>query len=429
MIVQVKLWDTLVGAVAWDNRRNTGVFEFSEDFVQQGLDTAPITMPLNDLQRGQRIFSFPELSVKTFEGLPGMLADALPDAFGNSVLRAWLRSQNRTANSLTPLEKLSYMGKRAMGALEFEPSHSVANPQEEIEVGRLVDMANMVLQKKEEVNLNLSEKEEHAMAQLIQIGASAGGQRAKAIVGYNPITKQMKSGQVALDKGFKYYLLKFDGVSDSSLGDPKGYGHSEMAYHKMALDCGIAMMPCTLFEENGRAHFMTQRFDRVEGGGKLHMQTLCAISHFDYNQPGIYDYEDAFEEMRALNLGYDEMEALYRRMLFNVVARNQDDHTKNISFLMDQSGQWKLSPAYDLTWSYNPTGDWTNVHQMSIGGKRDNFTKAALIELGKRQSIKKPEMILEQVVDVVNDWRKYSTAYDVPQALSSRIKESHRLNW
>ena len=429
MIVQVKLWDKLVGAVAWDKRRNTGVFEFTEAFVQHGLDTAPLTMPLADLQRGQRIFSFPELSVKTFEGLPGMLADALPDAFGNAVLRAWLRTQNRTAESLTPLEKLSYMGKRAMGALEFEPTQTVVQAQEHIEVGRLVEMTNKVLNEKEGLNLDLSQEEEQVMGQLIQIGASAGGQRAKAIIGYNPTSKQVKSGQIALDSGFNYYLLKFDGVSDTSLGDPKGYGRSEMAYYKMALDCGIDMMPCALFEENGRAHFMTQRFDRLAGGEKLHMQTLCGMSHFDYNQPGIYDYEDAFEEMRALNLGYNEMEALYRRMLFNIIARNQDDHTKNISFLMDQSGKWKLSPAYDLTWSYNPQGSWTNVHQMSVAGKRDGFLKSELLEVGKRQAVKQPERILEQIVEVVSNWQQYSTAYEVPQLLSNRIKESHRLNW
>lgn len=429
MIVEVKLWGEQIGAVAWDQRRNIGVFEFTEAFVQKGLDTAPLTMPLDDLKRGQHIFSFPELSTRTFEGLPGMLADALPDAFGNAVLRTWLRVQNRTAESLTPLEKLSYMGKRAMGALEFEPTQTVTEPQEEIEIGRLVNMTNKVLQEKETVDLDLSVKEEQSMAQLIQIGASAGGQRAKAIIGYNPTTKQVKSGQVSLDKGFKYYLMKFDGVSDSSLGDPVGYGRSEMAYHKMALDCGIEMMPCALFEENGRAHFMTQRFDRLEGGEKIHMQTLCAMSHFDYNHPGIYDYEDAFEEMRALGLGYDEVEALYRRMIFNVVARNQDDHTKNISFLMDQSGQWKLSPAYDLTWSYNPQGDWTNVHQMSIAGKRDGFTKPELIEVGKRQSIKQPERILEKVVEVVHNWQQYSDAYEVPQSLSKQIKKTHRLKW
>lgn len=429
MIVQVKLWGELVGAIAWDNRINTSVFEFSEEFVTRGLDTAPITMPLADLERGRRIFSFPELPVKTFEGLPGMLADALPDAFGNTVLRAWLRAQNRSSDSLSPLEKLSYMGKRAMGAFEFEPTTSVVAPQEEIEVAHLVTMTNKVLQEKESIELDLSEGEEQAMAQLIQVGASAGGQRAKAIVGYNPKTGKMKSGQVDLDEGFEYYLLKFDGVSENNLGDPKGFGRSEMAYHKMATDCGIHMMPCTLFEENGRAHFMTQRFDRIEGGGKLHMQTLCAMSHFDYNQPGIYDYEDAFEEMRALNLGYDEMEALYRRMLFNVVARNQDDHTKNISFLMNQSGEWQLSPAYDLTWSYNPTGAWTNVHQMSIGGKRDGFLRADLVEVGKRQSIKFPERILEHIVDVVSNWSDYGDMYEVPSALSKRIKSSHRLNW
>lgn len=427
MIVQVKLWGRLVGGIGWDRRRNTGVFEFADDFIDSQLDVAPLTMPLEDIQRGQRTFIFPRLSVRTFEGLPGMLADALPDAFGNTVLRAWLRSQNRTADSLTPLEKLSYMGRRAMGALEFEPTVDVVEPKDKIEVSHLVSLTNKVLAEKTSVELDLSHDEERAMAELIQVGASAGGQRAKAIIGYNPDTKQIRSGQIELDEGYKYYLLKFDGVSESNLGDPIGYGRSEMAYHKMALDCGIEMMPCTLYEENGRAHFMTQRFDRGEAGEKFHMQTLCAMSHFDYNQPGIYDYEDAFEEMRALNLGYNELEELYRRMLFNVVARNQDDHTKNISFLMSKTGQWRLAPAYDLTWSYNPQGEWTNVHQMSIGGKRDSFLKTELLEVGKRQSIKRPERILEHIQEIVSNWAKYSKMYEVPEQLSEKIKESQRL--
>lgn len=429
MIVQVKLWGDLIGAVAWDAKRNTSVFEFTEDFVRLGLDTAPLMMPIEDLQRGQRIFSFAELAINTFEGLPGMLADALPDAFGNTVLRAWLRTQNRTAESLTPLEKLSYIGSRAMGALEFEPSSQVVVAQEDVEVSRLVELTNKVMASKEQVDISLSEEEELAMSELIRVGTSAGGMRPKAIVGYNPESKQIKSGQLDLSQGFIHYLLKFDGVHNSGLGDPKGYGRSEMAYYKMALDCGIKMMPCTLLEENGRAHFMTKRFDRGDNGKKIHMQTLCAISHFDYNKPGGYDYEDAFEEMRALNLGYDEIEALYRRMLFNIIARNQDDHTKNISFLMDASGKWKLSPAYDLTWSYNPEGEWTNVHQMSIAGKRDRFVQSELIEVGKRQSIKKPARIMNQVLDVVNDWGKYSAEFEVPENLSVRIKSSHRLDW
>lgn len=429
MIVQVKLWDELLGAVAWDARRNVAVFEFAENFVKKGLDVAPIMMPLQELQAGRRTFSFPELSTRTFEGLPGMLADALPDAFGNTVLRAWLRTQNRTAQSLTPLEKLSYVGARAMGALEFVPNTNVGELKDEIEVGRLVELMNKVMTSKEDVALDLSHDEEKAMAELIRVGTSAGGQRPKALIAYNSATKEVKSGQVSCENGFEYYLLKFDGISEGALGDPIGYGRSEMAYHKMALGCGIDMMPCDLLEENGRAHFITKRFDRGAQGAKSHMQTLCAMSHFDYNQPGIYDYEDAFEEMRALNLGYDDIESLYRRMIFNVVARNQDDHTKNISFLMSDQGEWRLSPAYDLTWSYNPQGDWTNVHQMSIAGKRDGFNKSDLIEVGKRQSIKHAERIFEEVLDVVANWRKYGSEFDVPDNLNNAISKTLRLKW
>lgn len=427
MVVQVKLWGETIGAVAWDARKNTAVLEFTKEFAAQKLDIAPLTMPLEDLERGRLTYSFNNLSINTFEGLPGLLADALPDAFGNTILRAWLRTQNRTASSLTPLEKLSYMGKRAMGALEFEPTVNTIETSSNLEVDRLLELTNKVLTQKEGVKFNLSVDEEQAMAGLIKVGTSAGGQRPKALVGYNSNTKTMKSGQLDLPKDYKYYLLKFDGVSESNLGDPKGYGRSEMAYYEMAKDCGINMMTCELFEENGRAHFMTQRFDRDNEGNKLHMQTLCALAHFDFNKPGAYDYEDAFEEMRALGLGYNDFESLYRRMIFNIVARNQDDHTKNISFLMEKSGEWKLSPAYDLTWSYNPLGDWTNIHQMSVMGKRDAFVKSELIECGKRNSIKKPLEIINQITDTVANWKAYSTRYSVPNNLSNRIEDSHRL--
>jgi serine/threonine-protein kinase HipA len=429
MIVEVKLWGNTVGAVAWDMKRHVGVFEFYESFTKLDLDIAPGTMPLADLKRGRLVYSFPELDTKTFEGLPGLLADALPDAFGNSVLRAWLRTQNRDSNSLTPLEKLSYIGSRSMGALTFQPSAQVAQPVEEVEVEKLLDLTSRVMSQKEGVDFQLSIEEEDAMMDLIKVGTSAGGMRPKAIIAYSPETKSVKSGQLDMPAGYHHYLLKFDGVSEGSLGDPKGYGRSEMAYYAMAKDCGIEMMPSELLEENGRAHFMTQRFDRAADGERIHMQTLCALAHFDYNQPGVYDYEDAFEEMRALGLSYQDTEALYRRMLFNIVARNQDDHTKNISFLMEQQGNWKLSPAYDLTWSYNPAGAWTNVHQMSVNGKRDHFTKAGLLETGKRQSIKSPEQILAQVVDTVNQWSVYSQQHEVPENLSYRIRESHRLKW
>ena len=426
-VIKIKLWGNTVGAVAWNQQQNHGVIEFSEDFVKLGLDLAPIAMPYEDLLRGQRIFAFPILNTETFEGLPGLLADALPDAFGNTVLRGWLRSQNRGAESLTPLEKLSYVGKRAMGALEFEPETETPEPEEKIEVERLLDLTNKVLEEKKSVSLKLSADEERAMASLIRIGSSAGGQRPKAIIGYHPETKELKSGQVQLPKGFQYYLLKFDGVSDDHLSYPQGYGRLELAYHHMALACGIHMQPCTLLEENGRAHFMTLRFDRTTEGEKLHMQTLCAMSHFDFNMAGAYSYEDAFEEMRALSLPYPDLDQLYKRMVFNVVARNQDDHTKNISFLMDKTGEWRLSPAYDLTWNYNPRGDWTNVHQMSINQKRDNFTMIDLVEVAQRQGIKNPTETIERTLDTLSRWKHFASDTGVRLDMIDAAQKTHRL--
>ena len=426
-VIKIKLWGNMVGAVAWNPRRNHGVIEFFDDFVRLGLDLAPLTIPYEDLLRGQRIFAFPALNSQTYEGLPGLLADALPDAFGNTVLRGWLRSQNRGTESLTPLEKLSYVGKRAMGALEFEPETKTPDPEEKIEVERLLDLTNKVLEEKIRVALDLNDDEENAMASLIRIGASAGGQRPKAIVGYHPETKELRSGQVPLPKGFQYYLLKFDGIREGTLGDPKGYSRLELAYHHMALACGIHMQPCSLLEENGRAHFITLRFDRTAEGEKLHMQTLCAISHFDFNMAGGYSYEDAFEEMRALGLPYPDLDQFYKRMVFNVVARNQDDHTKNIAFLMDRAGAWRLSPAYDLTWSYNPRGDWINVHQMSINEKRDDFTLHDLLEVAHRQGIKDPAETIERTVDTLSRWKDFARETGVHTDMTEAAQKTHRL--
>lgn len=426
--LKITLWGNMVGAVAWDPQQNHGVLEFTDAFVNTGLDISPLTMSREDLLRGQRIFAFPGLNADTYEGLPGLLADALPDAFGNTVLRGWLRSQNRGTESLTPLEKLSYVGKRAMGALEFEPEAAIYGSEEKIEVERLLDLTNKVLEEKNSLALDLNDDERSAMTSLIRVGSSAGGQRPKAIIAYHPGTKEIRSGQVPLPEGFGYYLLKFDGIKEGTLGDPEGYGRLELAYHHMALACGITMQPCFLLEENGRAHFMTLRFDRLSGGEKVHMQTLCALSHFDYKKAGIYSYEDAFEEMRALGLPYPDMDQFYKRMVFNVVARNQDDHTKNIAFLMDQSGEWRLSPAYDLTWSYNPAGDWTNVHQMSINQKRDNFSTSDLLEVANRQGIKNAADTIERTVDTVSRWKLYAGETGVNKALLDAASKSHRLN-
>jgi len=425
--IKVSLWGNTVGAVAWDPQRNHGVLEFTDDFVRTGLDLAPITMPYEDLLRGQRIFSFPRLNNRTFEGLPGLIADTLPDAFGNTVLRGWLRTQNRGSESLTPLEKLSYVGKRAMGALEFEPEADTPEPEEVLEVEKLLALTNKVLEDKNSITLDLTANEEQAMASLIRVGASAGGQRPKAIIGYHPETREIRSGQVPLPEGFRNYLLKFDGIREGILGDPIGYGRLELAYYHMALACGIQMQPCNLLEENGRAHFMTLRFDRTAEGEKLHMQSLCALSHFDYNLAGAYSYEDAFEEMRALGIPYPDMDQFFKRMVFNVVARNQDDHTKNIAFLMDRTGEWRLSSAFDLTWNYNPQGDWTNMHQMTINGKRDEFTIADLLEVAHQQGIKNSLETIEMTVDTLNRWEEFARETGVQTDLIKAARKTHRL--
>ncbi|WP_339697584.1 type II toxin-antitoxin system HipA family toxin [uncultured Roseivirga sp.] len=427
LVLRVKIWGELVGAVLWNEQRQLASFEFAPEFAESTTDLAPLTMPLEDIKRGERIFSFPNLGKATYNGLPGLLSDSLPDAFGNQIIRSWLASQGRAVNSINPIEKLGYVGIRGMGALEFEPATTPFGTQvKDIEVESLLSLTNKVLEERQAVNLNLTVDEEQAMTDLIRVGTSAGGQRPKAIIGFNPKTKAIKSGQFTLPKGFEYYMLKFDGVNEGSLGDPAGYGRIEMAYHLMAKDCGIDMMPCRLLEENGRAHFMTQRFDRGEEGEKLHMQTLCAMAHYDFMMPGLYGYEDAFADMRELRLPYQDFEQQYLRMVFNVIARNQDDHTKNIAFLLPQGGEWRLSPAYDVNWAYNPQGDWTSQHQMSIRGKRDNFTMDDLLAFAKENSIKKPQEMIGQVTSIVMDWPKYAAQTGVDKNRISIIGKTHR---
>ncbi|OEK04387.1 type II toxin-antitoxin system HipA family toxin [Roseivirga misakiensis] len=428
-VIRVKIWDELVGAVLWDERRQAASFEFASSFVSKGIDLAPLTMPLGDLQRGERLFSFPNLNPNTYSGLPGLLSDSLPDAFGNQVIRSWLSSYRRSAESINPIEKLSYVGVRGMGALEFEPSSTPFGKQtRDIAVESLLTLTNKVLDDRQSLNLNLSKDEEKAMKDLIRVGTSAGGQRPKAIIGLNEKTHKIKSGQFLLPKDFSYYILKFDGVDAGGLGDPVGYGRIEMAYYLMAKACGIEMMPSRLLEENGRAHFMTKRFDRGRTGEKVHMQTLCAMAHYDFMQPAAYGYEDAMADMRELGLPYHDFEQQYIRMLFNVIARNQDDHTKNIAFLLEKGGEWRLSPAYDVNWAFNPNGQWTSSHQMTIKGKRSNFSQSDLIEFGKEQSIKNPEEHLDRVKNIVGNWSDYAKETGVSNDRISAIGKTHRLN-
>jgi serine/threonine-protein kinase HipA len=369
---QVNLWGTPIGAVSWDGRRRLANFEYDKRFAKSGIQVAPLMMPLSP-----QIYSFPGLARETYQGLPGLLSDSLPDKFGNALIEAWLSSEGKT--ELNPVEKLCYVGKRGMGALEFTPDKGPKSTSKSLDIDRLTKLASDILTQRKSFSVSIIDRrEQEAFSEILQVGTSAGGARAKAVIAWNPLTNEVRSGQVPAGSGFEYWLLKFDGVSansDKELADPQGYGLIEYAYYMIAIAAGIHMTDCRLFEENGRSHFMTRRFDRTTSGDKVHMQSLCAMAHYDFNLSA-YSYEQALSVIRLLGLPMASIEEQYRRMCFNVIGRNQDDHVKNIAFLMDRVGDWSLSPAFDLAFQYNPRGEWTKEHQMSINGKRDGFTAA-----------------------------------------------------
>lgn len=391
----INIWNQRVGAVAWDIGTRTGNFEFEPGFIKRNWDLSPIKMPINE---GQRIFNFPELrDNSTFKGLPGMLADILPDKYGNALINAWLTRQGRPTDSLNPVEMLCFIGQRGMGALEIEPAEpKTAGNAQTIEIASLVEIAEKILTGRKNFKTSLGEGEEKALYDILKIGSSAGGARAKALIAYNPKTGEVKSGQASAPKGFEHWLIKFDGVVDRQFGASSGYGRVEMAYYLMAQDAGIEMTDCALLEENGRAHFMTKRFDREPGNGKVHIQSFCAMQHLDFNEVNLYSYEQLFETMRILGLPYPQAEQLYRRMVFNVIARNCDDHTKNFAFMMDKSGIWKLSPAFDVCHAYRPHSEWVSQHALSINGKRDNITRDDLLEVSGQMNIKKADKIIDR---------------------------------
>ena len=389
----VELWDMRVGAVLWDSDRGLASFEFEPSFLNSGLDPAPLTMPIDEARRGRAVFEFPDLAYKTFYGLPGMLADSLPDKYGNNIINAWLVRQGRTPESFSPVERLCYTGKRGMGALEFTPVIGDGdNESVPVEVQELVRLAHKVIHERSQLDTNFNHLE--ALTDIIRVGTSAGGARPKAVIALNDKTGKVRSGQVTAPAGFSYWIMKFDGVKDDTLGDPAGYGRIEYAYYKMAKQCEINMTKCRLYEEGDRAHFMIKRFDRTEKGKKIHMQSLCGMAHFDFNEAGGYSYEQAFQIIRRLRLPHSDAEQLFKRMVFNLVARNQDDHPKNIAFLMDKSGTWKLSPAFDMTYAHNPSGDWTHKHQITVNGKREGFVYYDLIAVADEMNIKKGSQII-----------------------------------
>lgn len=426
-VAEVRLWGRKIAAVSVDGPGSVAAFEYTPEFRQSGIQVAPLQMPLSD-----KVYTFPQLSRETFHGLPGMLADALPDKFGNAVIDQWLAAQGRLPNELDAVERLCYTGSRGMGALEFQPAEGPhATESALVHVDALVELASEVLQQRESMTTTISRDREEALREILRVGASAGGARAKAIIAWNPATNEVRSGQVTAPPGFEYWLLKFDGVEnnkDKDLADPQGYGAVEYAYSLMAKAAGIKMAPCHIFEENGRRHFMTKRFDRLDTGEKLHMQSLGAIAHFDFNTPDAHSYEQAIAVMRRLSLPMKDIEELFRRMAFNVVARNQDDHVKNIAFLMDKQGKWSLAPAYDVMYSYNPSSKWVSRHQMSLNNKRDNFEREDFRVVERTASMKRgrADEILDEVCEAAAKWREFAARASVDPVLEDEVDRNHR---
>lgn len=424
----VKIWGETVGAVAWNEVTGIASFEYEPKFAQSGRDLAPIKMPIT---QGGRIFSFPELRAPrnsefdTFRGLPGLLADVLPDKYGNQLINVWLAQNGRPINSMNPVEQLCFIGARGMGALEFEPAQLKASKQAfTVEIKSLVDIAQRMLSKREQFEENLQEDEQKAMMEILKIGTSAGGARPKAVIAYNEKTKEVKSGQAKAPKGFEHWLIKLDGVSDAQFGESKGYGRVEMAYYLMAKDCGIDMMECQLLEESGRAHFMTKRFDREGNETKHHIQTLCAMQHFDFNEVTSYSYEQLFQTMRILRLPYPQAEQMYRRMVFNVLAKNCDDHTKNFAFRLKKDQRWEITPAYDVCHAYKPEHRWVSEHALSINGKRTGITKDDLVMVAKSMNIKRVDAIIVEISKKVATWDVYADITKVSPELKNAIKET-----
>ncbi|HWR01637.1 MAG TPA: type II toxin-antitoxin system HipA family toxin [Chlorobaculum sp.] len=427
-VAEVKIWGEMVGAVAWDEPAGLATFEYEPRFKSKGWELAPLQMPLS---AASNTFSFPALRRKadptldTFKGLPGLLADALPDRYGNELINLWLARQGRPMNSMNPVEMLCFIGSRGMGALEFEPAAWKESRRTfSVEIDALVEIAKNMLSRKETFNANLQTDGEKAISEMLRIGTSAGGARPKAVIAYNAKTGEVRSGQANTPKGFEHWLLKLDGVSDVQLGSSHGYGRVEMAYCNMATACGITMMPCRLLEENGRAHFMTKRFDREGASTKHHAQTFCALKHFDYNSVISFSYEQLFQTMRELKLPYPDAEQMFRRMVFNVAARNCDDHTKNFSFLLKQDSGWELAPAYDICHAYQPDHRWVSQHALSINGKRTNITKEDLLIFGKSIHNKKAADAIDEINATVAQWKKFADEVAVSPGLRDRIAET-----
>ncbi|EJE8692275.1 TPA: type II toxin-antitoxin system HipA family toxin [Vibrio vulnificus] len=438
-VITITYQDDLVGAVSFDTEKGLGSFEYDPSFVKKGVELSPIKMPLSN-----RIYRFSELDFNTFKGLPGLIADSLPDDFGNAVLNAWVASQGRSPSDITPLQRLQYTGKRGMGALEYAPATKLRslNASQQVEIQSLVSIAQEILDSRGNFEVELKQNgqdDREAMMSLLSVGMSAGGARPKAVLAFNEDFTQVRSGQTNVPSGFTHYLMKFDGVSEhnknqETFGDPLGYGAMEFVYHLMANKCGVDMMPCRLLHEGNRRHFITQRFDRIKNS-KVHVQTLNGLAHIDYKKPGSFSYAELFGIARQLKLSAVDAEQLFKRMTFNIIARNHDDHSKNFAFMLKQDrlkkDKWSLAPAYDLAYSYKPGSKWVNSHWMSLNGKRDNFTRSDFYSLEKLSPIfnkRKIDDIIDTTIEHVSTWRQLAEEWDVPKTLIDEIQENLRLD-
>ena len=432
--VHVKYKEYDIGVVSFNTETGIGAFEFEPSFIKTGIELSPLRMPLS-----RKIYSFPEADPAAFKGLPGMIADSLPDDFGNAVLNAWVATQGKSPTDITPIERLKYTGTRGMGALSFHPAtqRKHLNASQNVEIQSLVSIAQDILDKREKFNVLLGEQgkeDKEAMMALLSVGMSAGGVRPKAVLAFNNDFTQVRSGQTDVPEGFTHCIMKFDGVSEhntdkEAFGDPMGYGTMEYVYHLMAKACGIDMMPCHLLNEGNRRHFITQRFDR-DGNAKRHVQTLNGLAHVSYKKVGSYSYAELFAIARELGLSPDDAMQIFKRMVFNIVARNHDDHSKNFGFLLDDENQWQLSPAYDIAYSYKPGSDWVSSHWMKLNGKRDNFSREDFYSLEKLSPIfskRRIDRIIEETTDHVSKWKELATEYGVPHSLLKLVESNLRL--
>lgn len=423
----INLWGTTIGYIAMDKQENFARFEYDPEFIERKIELAPLMMPLS-----KRIYQFPELPPLSFHGLPGLLADSLPDKYGQQLINVWLAQTGRTAKDFNAVDRLCYTGKRGMGAFEFEPSEALNSTHDRrLDIQELTELASMAFASKESLDTQLEDDiDEKALLDILSVGTSAGGARAKAVIAFNPKNKQVRSGQINLPKGFEHWLIKFDGVAfsgDWGIADPAGYGLLEYSYYLMAKQCGINMMESRLFSENGRHHFMTRRFDRNINGDKQFIQSYAALNHFDYYRSGLYSYEQLFMTMKQLNISKASIEEQFRRAVFNIVACNQDDHVKNFAFTMDRSGQWDITPAYDLC--HSEGSDFTRFHQLSINGKTSNFEVGDLKHLASYAGLPRgrEKRILEKTVDVFSNWKATASELDIPKRLQQHVLKTLRL--